>query len=148
MTQHNAPWQSYRKVTAQTAPPGRLVLMLYDGAISFLEKGLKGFDYSDPAKFNQTINNNVLRAQDIIYEMYARLDAEKGGEIADNFRRLYGYFYGRLQEANIQKKKPPVEEVIRHLRALRESWAEMLRRGLAAGQDPAFQPAGMDLRLA
>ena len=44
MTQRNDPWQSYRKVSTQTASPPHLVLMLYDGSISFLERGLAGFN--------------------------------------------------------------------------------------------------------
>ena len=148
MTQHNDPWQSYRKVTVQTAPPEQLVLMLYDGAISFLERGLAGFDHSDPLKFNQTINNNVLRAQAIIYDMNARLDMQKGGEIAENFRRIYGYYYSRLQEGNLKKKKSPLEEVLGYLRGLREAWAEMLRNRHGAGADSEATPAGPDIRLA
>ena len=147
MTQRDNPWQSYRKVTTQTASPEHLVLMLYDGAISFLERGLTGFDFTDPLDFNQTINNNLQRAQAIIHEMNARLDMENGGEIADTFRALYNYFYRRLQEANVKKQKPPVEEVLRHLRGLRDSWAEMLHRGQADGGDPAA-PADLGLRLA
>jgi flagellar secretion chaperone FliS len=129
MIQRNNPWQSYRKVATQTASPGQLVLMLYEGAISFLEKGLTGFEHTDPLEFNQTISNNVLRAQAIIFEMNSRLDMKQGGEIADNFRRLYNYFYRRLQEANVKKQKAPIVEVIMRLRELRDSWAEMLQRG-------------------
>ena len=129
MIQRNNAWQSYRKVAVQTASPGHLVLMLYDGAISYLEKALTGFNHRDPLEFNQTINNNVIRAQAIIHEMNARLDMEQGGEIADNFRRLYNYFNHRLQQANFKKKKEPIEEVIGHVRGLRDSWAEMLRQG-------------------
>ncbi|MGD0816555.1 MAG: flagellar export chaperone FliS [Verrucomicrobiota bacterium] len=147
MTQRNEPWQSYRKVSTQTASPAHLVLMLYDGAISFLERGLTGFNYSDPLEFNQTINNNVQRAQAILLDMNARLDMGKGGEIAENFRRLYDYFYRRLQEANLKKKKPPIEEVIGHLRELRESWAEMLRRGEGSDGELASAPAGAEFRL-
>jgi flagellar protein FliS len=127
MMQRNNPWQSYRKVAIQTASAGHLVLMLYEGAISFLEKSLTGFNHQDPAEFNQTINNNVLRAQAIIREMNARLDMEQGGEISENFRRLYNYFNSRLQQANFEKKKEPIEEVISHLREIRDSWAQMLR---------------------
>jgi flagellar protein FliS len=130
MSQRPTPWQSYRKVATQTASPGQLVLMLYDGAISFLEKGLTGFDYTDPLQFNQTINNNVIRAQAIIHELNSRLDMAQGGEIAENFRRLYQYLYQRLQEANHKKKKEPIEEVLTRLRVLRDSWAQMLQQGL------------------
>ena len=131
MLQRNNPWQSYRKVAIQTASPGHLVLMLYDGAIRFLERGLTGFDYQDPAQFNQTISNNIIRAQAIIREMNARLDMEQGGEISENFRRLYNYFNRRLQQANFKKKKEPIEEVLGHLREIRDSWAEMLSQGRA-----------------
>jgi len=122
--------------------------MLYDGAIRFLEKGLTGFEFSDPLEFNRTINNNILRAQAIILEMNERLDMEKGGEIAENFRRLYCYFYRRLQEANMRKKKAPVEEVIRLLNDLREGWAEMLHRGQGMESGSSTPAEEMELRLA
>ncbi len=134
MISRNKPWDSYRKVATQTATPGQLVLMLYDGALSFLEKALTGFDYTDPRLFNQTINNNILRAQAIIHEMNASLNMEAGGEVSSNFRRLYNYFYRRLTQANRTKQKAPIQEIITHLRNLRDSWAEMLRRGVNDGQ--------------
>ena len=129
MMQHNKPWESYRKVATQTATPGQLVLMLYDGAIGFLEKALTGFAYTDPAAFNQTINNNILRAQAIIHEMNASLNMEAGGEVSANFRRLYNYLYRRLREANHRKQREPIEESLMRLRVLRDSWAKMLSTG-------------------
>ena len=62
------PWASYRSVATQTASPGQLVLMLFDGAIRFLECALNGFGSEDIVESYQTINNNVLRAQAIIHE--------------------------------------------------------------------------------
>jgi len=129
MLSRNKPWESYRKVATQTATPGQLVLMLYDGAIKFLEKALTGFEYDDPLMFNQTINNNILRAQAIVHEMNATLNMEAGGEVSSNFRRLYNYLYRRLTVANRTKQKEPIEECISRLRVLRDSWAEMLRNG-------------------
>lgn len=123
------PLESYRKVATQTASPGQLVLMLYDGAISFLEKALTGFDYTDPLLLNQTVNNNILRAQAIISEMNASLNMEKGEDVAVTLRRLYNYFHSRLREANFTKRKEPIEETIMRLQVLRDSWGEMLRRG-------------------
>jgi len=128
MTARNNPWQSYRKVATQTATPGQLVLMLYEGAIGFLERGVAGFNLLDPLEFNQTISNNIVRAQAIIQEINTRLDMERGGEIATNFRRLYNYLYRRLNEANAKKQREPMDEVIGHLRVLRDSWSEMLRQ--------------------
>jgi len=129
------PWDAYRKVATQTAPPAHLVLMLYDGAIGFLERALAGFDARDPLQVNQAVNNNILRAQAIIQEMNANLNMAAGGEVSDNFRRLYNYFHARLLEANLKKRREPVQEILLRLRVLRDSWAEMLRRGPAPADD-------------
>ncbi|MGD1085890.1 MAG: flagellar export chaperone FliS [Verrucomicrobiota bacterium] len=128
-TQRPKPWEAYRKVATQTATPAHLVLMLYDGAVGFLERALAGFECPDARQMNQTVNNNIVRAQAIIIEMNATLDMEAGGEISVNFRRLYNYLNARLREANRKKTKEPLQEVLMRLRVLRDSWAEMLRRG-------------------
>jgi flagellar protein FliS len=145
MAHSKNPWQSYRKVATQTASPAQLVLMLYDGAIGFLEKGLAGFALTDPLQRNLTISNNILRAQAIIHELNARLDMRNGLEAAVTFRRLYNYFHRQLQVGNLRKKKEPIEEVIGHLGGLRESWAEMLRRG--TGNDLVSTAAQAEDRL-
>src|SRR5437867_13254576 len=93
------PWQSYRQVATQTASPGQLVLMLYDGAIRFLEQARAGFSNDDPLEFNQSIHNNILKAQAIINELNASLDTEKGGELAAKLRVLYNYMDRRLHES-------------------------------------------------
>ena len=131
------PWESYRKVATQTASPAHLVLMLYDGAIGFLERALAGFDAGDPIQANRTVNNNILRAQAIIFEMNATLNMEAGGEISANFRRLYNYFHARLRLANLKKQREPLVETIARLRVLRDSWAEMIQRGPCPDGDHA-----------
>jgi flagellar protein FliS len=134
--QRKNPWQSYRKVATQTASPGQLVLMLYEGAIRFSEQALAGFEHrGDPLAFNLTINNNIHRAQAIIMELNAVLNMRSGGEVAANFRRLYLYMDRRLREANIRKQREPIEEVIMRLRVIRDSWAEMLQQGQAVNQN-------------
>jgi flagellar protein FliS len=145
MIQRNNAWQSYRRVAVQTATPGHLVLMLYDGAINFLERALTGFNFKDPAEFNETINNNIIRAQAIIREMNARLDMERGEAAAETFRKLYNYFNRRLQQANFRKNREAIEEVIGHLREIREAWAEMLSRG---GANAAAESESAELQSA
>lgn len=123
----NNPWKSYRQVSMQTAPPGQLVLMLYEGAIKFLDRALLGFTMDDPAECNQTINNNVMRAQDIIRELSVSLNMNEGGEFAANLYRLYDYLDRRLQESNLKKQDTGIREVIARLSTLRDAWASMLR---------------------
>ena len=85
------PWLSYRQVATKTATPGQLVLMLFDGALRFLDKALVGFDLDDPLDSNLAINNNILKAQEILRELNMSLNMEKGGEFAATMRRLYIY---------------------------------------------------------
>jgi flagellar secretion chaperone FliS len=120
------PWTSYRQIATQTAPPGQLVLMLYEGAIRFLERAKLGFAKEDPAEFHQTIHNNVLRAQDIIRELNLSLNLEAGGQLAETLRRLYDYMDWRLNQANLRKELDGIEEVIGRLTVLRDAWAAIL----------------------
>ena len=63
------PWKSYHQTATLTAPPGQIILMLYDGVLKFLERALAGFNWEDPGQFNMTVNNNLQRASDIIREL-------------------------------------------------------------------------------
>jgi len=128
---HTPAWKSYRNVATQTASPGQLVLMLYEGAIRFSERALAGFDCEDPLEFNQTINNNILRAQAIIHELDAALDLERGGPFASNLHALYVYLDRCLQESNVQKQASGLREVICRITVLRDAWAEMLQKQTA-----------------
>ncbi|MCX6869594.1 MAG: flagellar export chaperone FliS [Verrucomicrobia bacterium] len=120
------PWLSYRQVATKTATPGQLVLMLFDGALRFLDKALVGFDLDDPLDSNLAINNNILKAQEILRELNMSLNMEKGGEFATTMRRLYNYYDLQLSQSNLQKDPAGVELVIRLLSVIRGAWAEML----------------------
>jgi flagellar protein FliS len=134
------PLHSYQKIAAQTAPPGHLVQMLFDGAIRFLDRALASFQHKDPLEFNQNINNNIIRAQDILRHLDASLDLERGGELAATLRRLYRYMFRRLHESNMRKSRDGIEETIARLTVLRDAWSEMLRQQGHAPA-PAKEPA-------
>ena len=138
------PWKSYRQVATQTAPPGQLILMLFDGALRFLERGLAGFEIADPAEANMAIHNNFQRALDIVRELNRALDMEHGGECAETLRPLYDYFERKILESNIKKQPEGARQVIKHLTILRDAWAGML-----AGQGiPAAETVGQATALA
>ncbi|PYJ01020.1 MAG: flagellar protein FliS, partial [Verrucomicrobia bacterium] len=52
MRSHAKAWHSYRQVATQTASPGQLVLLLYNGIIRFLEQARLGFANEDPKEFH------------------------------------------------------------------------------------------------
>jgi len=119
---------AYRHIATQTASPGQLVLMLFNGAINFLERARGGFATDDPLEFNQTIHLNVTRAQAILHELNSSLNMTQGGELSVTLRRLYEYFDARLDESNRRKQPHGIEEVLHRLTVLRDAWAEMLQQ--------------------
>ena len=121
-----SPLQSYKTISLETAPPGRLVLMLFDGAIKFLERAKLGFGIEDPVEMNETVHNNITRAQNIINELNSTLDMDQGGEVAVVLRDLYVYLDNRLFESNIRKELEGVQEVIDRLSTVQAGWSEML----------------------
>ncbi|MEI6465775.1 MAG: flagellar export chaperone FliS [Verrucomicrobiota bacterium] len=119
--------RTYRTNAVMTATPGQLVLMLYDGALRFLELAKSAF--AQPAESPhriEEINQHLLKAQAIITELQSGLNLQEGGEFAQTMNRLYSYHNRRLFEANLRKDPAPVAEVERLLREIRNAWAEML----------------------
>ncbi|MDB4688956.1 flagellar export chaperone FliS [Verrucomicrobia bacterium] len=127
----SSPLQSYKTISLETAPPGQLVLMLFDGAIKFLERAMLGFDIEDPLEMNETVHNNITRAQDIINELNSTLNMDQGGEVAVVLRDLYVYLDKRLFESNIRKESQGVQEVIDRLSTVQEGWSKMLEQEAA-----------------
>lgn len=107
--------------------------MLFEGAIRFLERAENGFTLEDPAEANQTIHNNIHRAQEILHELNMTLDLTNGGQLAQTLRSLYEYIDRRLLESNLQKTTDGLVEARRHLGVLRDAWAQMLQ-GQGSGE--------------
>ncbi|HXB58384.1 MAG TPA: flagellar export chaperone FliS [Candidatus Acidoferrales bacterium] len=118
--------KSYTQIAAKTAPPGVLILMLFDKALGSLQTALSGFECQDPRERNETIHNNIRRALEIIRFLKGSLNMEAGGELAMTLQRLYFYFEERLVKSNTKKHRDGVDEVITHLEGLRNAWATML----------------------
>ena len=126
------PLRSYKETQIKTATPGKLILMLYDGAIRHLNQALE--DLSKEHRRYESISNSLIKTQDIIAELMISLDFERGGEIAKNLFGLYVFMNRRLLDGNIKKDKAPLEEVKTLLLELRGAWAE--------AADKANVPAG------
>jgi flagellar protein FliS len=125
-------------VATQTAAPGQLVLMLFEGAIRFLDRARTGFGIDDPATANEAINNNIQRAQQIIHELNMALNVREGGELAETLRALYAYMDRRLSESNLRKSETELLEVRERLLVLRDAWDQMLKnRASEAPEAPA-----------
>ena len=86
----------------------------------------KSFDETDLVKKNEGINNNLIRAQNIVSELQSSLDMTVPGELPGTLYRLYDYVLTNLQQANIKKDPEKIVESDNVMSELRDSWAEML----------------------
>lgn len=112
----------YLKNQIETSSPEQILILLYDGAIKFLNQAKIGIQNKDI----EFTHNNLIKAQNIISELRDTLDMEIGGELANNLYALYNYFNRRLVQANIKKEIEPVDEVLEHLRGLRDTWKQAI----------------------
>ena len=109
---------AYQDTAISTQSRGRLIVMLYDGAIKFLRLAIQELEAENYAGKGQYIN----RAQDIIDELNAVLDMEAGGEISRNLRSLYLFMLRYLTRANVERDAKAITDVITQLETLNEGW--------------------------
>ncbi|MBF0545313.1 MAG: flagellar export chaperone FliS [Candidatus Riflebacteria bacterium] len=132
---------SYKRTQVESATPEALILMLYDGALRFMNQAEEAFAEKNPEK----INNLLLRVQAIFSELLVCLDKPKGGEIAKNLERLYVFFLERLSEANIQKNPEPMRKIRPLVEDLRQTWAEAMKIHLKNNSVPKASPVRLNL---
>jgi flagellar secretion chaperone FliS len=113
----------YQRVQAETATPGQLVLMLYQGCIRFAQRGRVALEAGD----NESARVHLLRAQDIVAELMGSLNLE-AGDLAGNLLRLYEYLHRRLVHANIRHDASAALEVEELVRSLLPAWEEAIRQ--------------------
>lgn len=126
------PYQQYQESQLETASQGKLLLMLYDGAIRFLTQAQQAMEQ----KKWQEAHQYILRAEDIVTELMACLKMD-AGEVAHNLYRLYEYFNWRLIQANIKRSPEMLVEVQTRLRELREAWVEAIKNSGTGGPGAA-----------
>lgn len=116
-------YNNYAKERILNASPAQLTLMLYDGAIKFCNIAIAAIEKGDVMK----AHNNIMKVEKIIGEFRATLDFKY--PVAKDFDKVYQYIMDRLIEANIKKDQDILEEVLTHLRTMRETWDEVMKHG-------------------
>lgn len=123
--------KAYRSAAVTTATPGQLVLMLFDGALRFISASLHGFEQEGIAERIEQVNNNSIKAQNILRELQYSLDMKEGGEFSRRMFALYDYMIEQLIRANLSKDPAPMHLVEGMLREVRDAWALMLEQNSA-----------------
>ncbi len=120
MTMNNG-YAAYANNKIMTASPAELTLMLYEGAIKFCNIAIMAVEQNDIEK----AHNNIMKVENIISEFQATLNHKY--PVAKDFENVYVYLKDRLREANFKKDKEILDEVLGHLRTMRDTWKEVMR---------------------
>lgn len=117
----NQGYAAYANNKIMTASPGELTLMLYEGAIKFCNIAITAVEEKDIEKAHK----NIIKVENIIQEFQSTLNHKY--PIAEDFDNVYSYLMLRLRDANMKKDKEILEEVLEHLRTMRDTWKEVMK---------------------
>lgn len=120
MIAYNA-YNQYKQNSIQTASPEELTLMLYNGLVKFIMRGIDSVEKHNISE----AHNNIVRAQDIISEFINTLDMNY--EISKSLNSIYDYMMNRLIDANISKDVGILEEVLGFAKVLRDTWEQAMK---------------------
>lgn len=129
-------YAAYNHVATTTTSKDRILIMLYEGAVRFVQlakEGLQGGRMSIKGE-------NISRALAIVHELDHALDHKIGGELAGNLSRLYRYMARRLLDANIMDEEGALDEVESLLMVLKDAFDEAARATRGAVQSRMVMP--------
>ena len=122
------PYSNYTNHIVSTASKEKITLMLYDGALKFVNQAMIALE----TKNYEKVNEAVFRALDIIRELQTTLDRKY--EISDNLFACYEYIHERLVSANAAKDADIFAETRDYLRQFRDTWKEAMERAQKLAQ--------------
>lgn len=126
-------YAQYQNAKIMTASPAELTLMLYEGAIKFCNIAIVAMENKDPAKAHE----NIVKVEKIIQNFRDTLD--KKYDVWQDFENVYVYLLRRCHEANIAKDPEIMEEILSHLRSMRDNWKEVMKKAAADKSNPQAQ---------
>ena len=117
------PVLAYQQNSVETAGPGHLVVMLYDGLLAAVDAATSAM--TEEGWNVEVAHDRLTRAQEIVTELLGSLDP-RGGSITSSLAELYEFCHHQLVEANLHKSPEPLNPVRAILTDLREAWATIV----------------------
>ncbi|APC42714.1 flagellar export chaperone FliS [Clostridium estertheticum] len=124
MNAYGNAFNTYKSNSVNFASKDQLLLMLVDGAAKFAKIGKQAILEKDVKKAHE----NIVKTQNIFYELMATLDVEMGGEWAKSLMKVYDFIIRRLMDANIKKSEEIMNEVIPLIDDVRDTWNEAYKK--------------------
>ena len=117
---HN-PAQAYRHHRVHSSSGVGLIIMLYETAISSLQKAHSALKAKDIEQRTNSLNH----VQAVIAELQSSLDPAQGGEVADHLNLFYNVARGLANEANADGSTKPVQQLLSQFRSMLVAWRKV-----------------------
>lgn len=130
----NKAYNQYKENSIFTSSPEELTLMLYNGLVRFILQAEAHLDESDLSR----ANNSIIRAQDIVIYFRSTLDMKY--VVSQGLDSMYEYMHRRLIEANINKDKDILTEVLGYAKELRDTWTQAMKLAKQQAREVPPQP--------
>lgn len=112
--------KQYQKTHIETASQEAILIMLHDGIIQFLNKAKIAMENKDI----QVSHENLIKAQNILYEFLNTIDSGPNPELARNLSLLYNFLINQLVEANMKQIIEPIDVVLDYVKDLKATWEQ------------------------
>lgn len=113
-------YNAYKTNSVNYASKEQLLMMLVEGAVKYAKIGRQGIMDKDIKKAHE----NIVKTQNIFYELMVTLDVASGGEWAGNLMNVYDFIVRRLMDANMKKDIIIMDEVIPLIEDIKDTWEQ------------------------
>lgn len=110
--------RSYQQTRTKAASREDILIMLYEGAIRFLERSISEFEAGKLGDHKTYLS----RGRAIVEEFQNTLDWENGGQITIQLNDLYTHILDGLTDANLKQDMAPIQNAIQILGTLLDGW--------------------------
>jgi len=118
----------YTKNAVMTASKAKLIVLMYEGAVRFVEQARFHLKRGNIAGCGTAISN----AYNVVSELKVSLDPEAGGEVGKqlsiDLERLYDFVLEQLVEANMERSEQNLEDVLEVLGTLKSAWEDIVHQ--------------------
>lgn len=115
---------TYKNSSINNVSKEKLLIMLVEGGVKFCKIAKLAFKTNNLKE----IHTNLIKAQDIFYELMITLDTEKGGVWAENLKSIYAFIIDRLSKCNIEKNEAILDEVFPVVQEVNDMWQEVYKK--------------------
>lgn len=143
MSNYDQVKSEYLRTSVMTASQEELYMMLYDGAVRFVEEAMAAMKED---KFEDA-HNAIMRAQNIVLEFSSSLKPEVDPELCGKMASLYNFIYRRLVEGNLKHDVEILKDALKILEYQRETWVMLMKKiaeetkSASAASDDQNEPA-------